>query len=74
MDYSPQASSVHEISQVILECVAISFFRGPSQLRDRIRVSSISKAEDILGEYTFSLWLNETQDTSNGIKKDNAGY
>ena len=36
MDCSPLGSSVHGISQVrILECVAISFSRGSSRLRDR---------------------------------------
>ena len=36
MDCSPLGSSVHGISQArILEWVAISFFRGSSQARDR---------------------------------------
>ena len=40
MDYSPPASSVHEISQArILEWVAISFSRGSSQPRDWTCVS-----------------------------------
>ena len=35
MDFSPAGSSIHGISQArILEWVAISFFRGSSQLRD----------------------------------------
>ena len=34
MDCSPSGSSVHEISQAILEWVAISFSRGSSQPRD----------------------------------------
>ena len=39
MDCSPPGSPVHEISQVrILQWVAISFSRGSSQPRDRIRL------------------------------------
>ena len=38
VDWSPPGSSVHEIFQArILEWVAISFSRGPSQPRDRTR-------------------------------------
>ena len=40
MDWSPPGSSGHEISQArILEWVALSFFRGSSQPRDRTWVS-----------------------------------
>ena len=50
MDCSPQGSSVHGILQArILEWVAISFSRGSSQPRDRIRVSRI-------GGRRFNLW------------------
>ena len=43
MDYTPPGSSVHGILQArILEWVAISFFRGASQPRDRTRMSYIS--------------------------------
>ena len=43
MDCSPSGSSVHGTSQArILEWVAISYFRGSSQPRDRTRVSNIS--------------------------------
>ena len=43
MDYSPPGSSVHGILQARrLEWVAISFFRGSSQPRDRTRVSCIA--------------------------------
>ena len=43
MDYSLLGSSVHGIFQArILEWVAISFSRGPSQPRDGTRVSCIS--------------------------------
>ena len=43
MDYSPLGSSVHGISQArILEWVATSFSRGPSQPRDQTQVSCIS--------------------------------
>ena len=43
MDYSPPASSVHEISQAkILEWVAISFSWGSSQPRDRTHISFIA--------------------------------
>ena len=43
MDCSPQGSSVHGIFQVrILELVAISYPRGPSQPRDRTHISCIS--------------------------------
>ena len=42
MDCSPPGSSVHGILQArILEGVAISFSRGSSRRRDRIRVSYI---------------------------------
>ena len=42
MDCSPPGSSVHGISQArILEWVAISLSRGPSQPRDGTRVSCI---------------------------------
>ena len=71
MDCSPPGSSVHGISQAILECVVISFSRGSSQLRDRIHVSCIGKSDDVFGEYKS---LVETQHTSNGIKKDKPGY
>ena len=43
MDYSPPGSSAHGILQAtILEWVAIPFFRGSSQPRDRIRASCIA--------------------------------
>ena len=43
MDYTPPGSSVYGILQArILEWVAISFFRGASQPRDRTRMSYIS--------------------------------
>ena len=42
MDCSLPGSSVHEIFQArVVECVAISFSRGSSRLRDRTRVSRI---------------------------------
>ena len=42
MDYSPPGSSVHCIFQVrILEWVAISYFRGSSQPRDRTHISYV---------------------------------
>ena len=42
MDCSPPGSSVNGISQArIVECIAISFSRGSSWLRDRIHVSCI---------------------------------
>ena len=42
MDYSLPGFSVHGIFQArVLECVAISFSRGSSQLRDRTQVSCI---------------------------------
>ena len=44
MDCSPPGSSFHGILQArILECVAISFSRGSSQLRDRTQVSCIDR-------------------------------
>ena len=44
MDYSPQGSSLHGISQArILEWVAISFSRGSFQHRDQIHVSCIDR-------------------------------
>ena len=44
MDYSPRGSSVHGILQArILEWVAISYSRGPSQPRDPTRVSCVSR-------------------------------
>ena len=40
VDHSPPASSVHGILQAsILECVAISYFRGSSGPRDQINIS-----------------------------------
>ena len=43
IDCSPPGSSVHGILQArILEWVAISFFKGSSQLRDRTWVSCIA--------------------------------
>ena len=43
-DCSVPGSSVHGISQTkILECVAISFFRGSSQSRDQTHVSCIGR-------------------------------
>ena len=43
LDWSPPGSSVHGILQArILEWVAIPFFRGSSQPRDRTRVSCIA--------------------------------
>ena len=43
MDGSPPGSSVHGISQArILEWVAISFSRGPSQPRDQILISCLA--------------------------------
>ena len=39
----PTGSSVHAIFQArILECIAISYSRGSSQVRDQTRVSSVS--------------------------------
>ena len=44
MDCSPPDSSVHGISQTrLLECVAISFFRGSSRPRDQTHVSCIGR-------------------------------
>ena len=44
MDCSMTGSSVQGISQArILEWVALSFFRGSSQLRDRTQVSCIGR-------------------------------
>ena len=43
MDYSPPGSSVHGILQArILEWVAIPFFRGSFQPRDKIWVSCMA--------------------------------
>ena len=43
VDYSPPCSSVHGILQArILECVAISSYRGSPQPRDRTQVSHIA--------------------------------
>ena len=43
MDYSPQESPVHGISQArILEWVGIPFSRGTSQARDQTQVSWIA--------------------------------
>jgi len=43
VDCSPPGSSVHGILQArILEWVAISFYRGSSQSRDRTQVSHIA--------------------------------
>ena len=42
MDHSPPNFSVHDTVQAILEWVAISFCRGSSLSRDRIRVSCIA--------------------------------
>ena len=44
MDCSLPGSAVHGLSQArILECVAIPFFRGSSQIRDWIHTSCISR-------------------------------
>ena len=44
MDYSPPGSSVHVFIQTrILEWVAIPFYRGSSQPRDRICISCLGK-------------------------------
>ena len=44
LECSPLRSSVHGISQaIILEWIAISFFRGSSQPRDETRVSCIGR-------------------------------
>ena len=43
VDGSPPGSSLHGIFQArILECIAISYSRGSSQVRDQTRVSSVS--------------------------------
>ena len=56
MDYNPQGSSVHGISQArILEWVAIPLSKGSSWSRDWIRVSCIA------GKF-FTIWVTrETQ-------------
>ena len=42
MDCSPPGSSIHRIPQArILQWIAISFFTGPSPLRDQTRVSYV---------------------------------
>ena len=44
MDCSPVGSSIHGISQArIVECIAISFSRGSSQLRDQTHASCIGR-------------------------------
>ena len=44
MNYNPQGSSVHGISQArLLEWVAISFSRGSSQTRDRTCISCVGR-------------------------------
>ena len=43
MDYNPPCSSVHGISQAILEWVVISFSRGSFGPRDRTQVSCIGR-------------------------------
>ena len=67
MDYSPPGCSVHEISQRILEWVAMPSSRRSSQPRDRTHVSYISCVGSratlratwkALGLWTLSLFLN----------------
>ena len=59
MDFSLPGSSNHGILQArILEWVAISFFRGSSQPRDRIQVSRIAGRN-------FNLWA--TREAPGGI-------
>ena len=55
LDYSPPGFSVHGIFQArILECVAVSFSRGSSRLRDQILISCVSR---IAGRF-FTCWAN----------------
>ena len=55
LDCSPPGFSVHGIFQArILECVAVSFSRGSSRLRDQIRISCVSR---IAGGF-FTCWAN----------------
>ena len=50
MDCSLPGSSVHGIFQaIVLECIAISFSRGSSWLRDRTQVSCIV-------DWRFTVW------------------
>ena len=61
MDCSLPGSSVHEILQArILEWVAISFSRGPSQPRDQTRVSCI-------GGRCFNLWATREGPLEKGM-------
>ena len=61
MDCSPPGSSVHGILQArILEWVAISFFRGSSQPRDRTWVSCTAGR-------CFILWATRVRTSSNFI-------
>ena len=50
MDCSLPGSSVYGIFQaIVLECIAISFYRGSSRLRDRTQVSHIV-------DWCFTIW------------------
>ena len=63
VDCSPPGSSVHGILQArILECVAISFSRGPSQSRDQTQVFHMA------GRF-FTIWAarRNTTDLGAGI-------
>ena len=63
MDCSPSGSSVRGIAQAkILECVAIPFSRGSSQLRDRIQVSCIA------GGF-FTIWATKARNSMYHWKK-----
>ena len=63
MDCSPQGSSIHGILQArLLEWVAISFSRGPSQPRDRTQVSCIAGRR-------FNLWATREAHFKNSALK-----
>ena len=66
MDYSLPGSSIHGIFQArILEWGAISFSRGPSQLRDQTQVSCIvGRCFTVwaTGESIYSYWKNDNFD------------
>ena len=65
MDCSPPGSSIHGIFQArVLEWVAISFSRGPSQPRDRTQVSCIADRH-------FTLWATRK---SSLLEKEMATY
>ena len=57
MDCSPPGSSIHRIFQArVLECVAISFSRGSSQLRDWTQVSCITGRHFNISLISLEVW------------------